>query len=208
MALADISDIEDLLGSSISGAQEDKVQAYLDLVSDFIIKYVGTDFALHTDAVLKVRADGKGIIEIDNLDSVSLVEQRDGFTGLYSDVTSVIYYAYNSGLYGCDYNYVGYGFDGISQIYGLMPRRSYRVTCTYGWTSVPSDIKDVVSLLVLAGAGLDYEAINGLKSYRVGDVEEAYGISANENGRPVVTLNTLMSAVLDNYRTTAVTYRI
>lgn len=196
MGLISMEYLESALGSEVPEADLPKVQRYIDIVSAFVKNYTGMNFTVVTEAVIKAVADGKGIIEIPDLISVETVELRDGYTGTYSDVTSSIYYAYNSGYYG-SYSQYGFGFDGLSQIYGLRPRHSYRITCSYG-RECPDDIKGVIVLLVLAGSGLDATAVNGLKSYRVGDVEEFYGVMGGPD-EPTVTLSSLMSQVLNSY---------
>lgn len=197
MGLISMEYLESVLGSEVSEEDLPKVQRYIDIVSEFVKTYTGLKFTVVTEAQIKAVADGKGIIEIPDLISVETVELRDGYTGLYGDVTSSIYYAYNSGYYG-SYGQYGFGFDGMSQIYGLRPKHSYRITCSYG-RACPEDVKGVIALLVLAGSGLDATAVNGLKSYRVGDVEEFYGIMGGPD-EPTVTLSSLMTTVLSAYR--------
>lgn len=204
MGLIQISDIEAALGSDISSEDETRVQKYIDIVSRFVARETGTVFG-PVDTTIKAVADGKGIIEINSLNTVTSVEILDGTTNVYSDVNAGFYYAFNSGLYDDrhSYGYTGYGFDGISKVYSLCPYGSYKITANVG-EPTPEEIKDLIILLVLAGAGLDSSATGGIKSYRVGDVEEQYGIT--ESGS--VTLSSLMRATLDSYVTGSDTYRL
>lgn len=204
MGLIQISDIEAALGSDISSEDETRVQKYIDIVSRFVARETGVVFG-PVDTTIKALADGKGIIEINSLNTVTLVEILDGTTNVYSDVNAGFYYAFNSGLYDDRHSlgYTGYGYDGISKVYGLSPYGSYKITASVG-EPTPEEIKDLIILLVLAGAGLDATASGGLKSYRVGDVEEQYGVT--ENGS--VTLSGLMRMTLDSYVKTSDTYRL
>lgn len=195
MALITLSQLEAILGYDISTDDEPRIQTFIDLVSTFIESYTGVSFTEHEDAVIVCRADGKGIVEIEALNSITSVELLNAGTGVYGAVTQATYSW-------------GYFFDGISMIYNLCPYETYRVTCDYGLTSVPKDIQEITKLLVMAGSGLDVTAVNGLKSYRVGDVEEAYGVTAAEAGSPPVTLSRMMTKILNGYSTGTTTYRL
>lgn len=194
MSLIGIGDIETALGSDISSDNEARVQWYIDAVSAFIESFVGRNFNLQEDVTIIARADGGGFIEISDLVSVTSVSLLDPWTGIYGGLTS--------------WPNLGYAFDGIDKIYALCPYETYKVVCTYGWDSVPVDIAGIATLLVLAGTGLDLTAINGLKSYRVGDVEEAYGVSTKETGDPTITLSRLMTKTLLGYSRGTTTYRL
>lgn len=193
--LITIPQLEAILGYDISSDDEVRIQTFIDLISTFIESYTGVSFTEHTDAVIVARADGKGVVEVEVLNSISKVERLNAWTGVYGNIAQAVY------------GY-GYAFDGISMIYGLCPYETYRVTCDYGMTSVPEDIQNIVKLLVMAGSGLDATAVNGLKSYRVGDVEEAYGVSIAENGTSPVTLSRMMTKILNSYSAGTTTYRI
>lgn len=195
MGLVNVAYLEALLGYDISTDDEPKIQAYIEMVSSFIEDYTGRSFSTHEDVAVVAVADGRGMIEIADLQSITSVEQLDQWTNTYGGL---------SNFYGNS----GYAFDGIEVIYGLCPHVTYRVTATYGFAAVPEDIKNIVALLVLAATGLDVTAVNGLKSYRVGDVEESYGVSTNETGEPQVTLSSLMTHALNGYATGTTTYRL
>jgi hypothetical protein len=204
LGIIDISYIETLVGYSLTSEEEVKTQRYINIVSSYIESKTGRRFSVQDGAVVKAITDGKGIIEIPDLTAVDLIEYRDAYTGTYTDVTSGIPYAFNSGQYPMGYgNPYDFGFDGISMIYGLIPRSSYRITCTYG-VEPPEDIQGIVADLVLAGTGLDTSARGGLASKRVGDVEEFYGVTPSGN----VTLTSLMTEILNQYDTGNTTYRL
>lgn len=190
MSLATIADVEAAYGSDLTTEEEPKIQWYLDAASSYVERFVGRKFTLHEEQVLYCVTDSRGIIEISDLVSIDEVALLDPWTGTYGALWTE-----------------GYAFDGIDKIFGLCPRETYRVTCSYGYAEVPEDIKDIIVNLVLVGTGLDPNAQGGLKSYRVGDVEEFYGITTMETGVPLVTLSSLMTETLYSYHSGTTTYR-
>lgn len=173
-----IDDVSDYLGESVPAEDEDRVQTYIDIVSEFIETYTGRAFSLQEDVEHVARANSWGVIEFPELTSVSNVELLDGYTGDW----------YTTNGYG-------YSFDGINSIYGLEPYSTYRVTVTYGSDTVPDVIKHIATLLVVAGTGYDVGAVGGLKKVKTGNVEDTYGVS--ESG--AVTLSDMMLTVLSDY---------
>ena len=205
MGIVDIPYIETVVGFSIDSEDEPRIQRYINIVSAYVRRVTGRTFELIEGDVIKAIADGSGIIEIPDLQAVSKVELRDAWNNTYSDVMTGIPYAFNSGQFDdwCSSGWFsGFGFDGISMVYGLKPRASYRLTVDHG-EEAPDDIKGVVGDLVTAGTGLDTSSRSGLASKRVGDVEEFYGVSYDGN----VTLTSLMSKVLDDHSVGNTTYR-
>lgn len=180
--LITIADLEAATGLTISSEDEAMYQWYIDAVSGYIIDYTDEDFAVHTNEVLVCQADGWGIIEFPQLDSVSKVEHYDQWQGLYEEIT-----------------FGNYRFDGISKVLYLLPHETYKITCSYGYTSVPASIKSLATQLVMAGSGLDRSAVGGIKNYRIGDKEIQYGVTANEAGGPIITLAAFQRRTLDKY---------
>lgn len=191
MGLVTIAEIEAALGSDIETADEPRVQWYIDVVSEFVETYTDQSFTAVTGETQICESDRRGCIEFPSLNAVTKVEFRDPWLGTYTETTSG-----------------NYAFDGINTIYALDPYATYRVTVSYGWTTVPTDIKGVIVQLVLAGTGLAPGSSGGLAAYRVGDVEETYGVTAAENGGPIVTMASLQRDVLDAYRLTTRTWRM
>lgn len=179
--------IEQLLDDDISTEQEPQVQAMIDTVTSFIERDIGRHITVHEDEEFITRADGYGIIEIPDLLAVTSVTSLD--PGL--DVALLT-------------NGTDYIFDGLDSIYNLEPYGVYRIVVDHGWITVPDDLKNIARLLVLAGTGLDIAATNGLRSHRTGDVEEMYGVTRDGE----VTVNSLMSRVLNSYRFSPTTYRL
>lgn len=188
----ELHELEAVYGTEVSSDDEPTVQAYMELVTTFIESYTGLSFSLHEDQVLVARADGKGVIEIDDLVSVASVEALRPSDGSYWSLTRGTHFLY----------------DGIDRIYDLCAYGTYRITASYGDVTVPADLKQIAIMLTLVGSGLDSAAVNGLKALRVGDVEEAYGVSASDTGEPLVTLNTIMTDILNRYASGTTTYRV
>lgn len=191
MGLITITDIEAALGVDVSSDEEPRIQWYIDAVSSFIVDYTSQDFLPHVAEALVCQADGGGVIEFQDLTSVSKVELYDQWQKLYSEVVAG-----------------DYRFDGISKILFLAPGETYRVTATYGFTVVPPSIKAIATQLVLAGTGLDRMAAGGLKSFRIGDEEVVYGVTLSDTGSPQVTLSGLQRNSLDSYSPGSHTWRL
>lgn len=175
MGIISIADLEVAANTTISSADEPYYQNFIDTVSAYVETYTGHTFSEVVDEVHTCRADSYGIIEFVELTEVTVVEELDRWATSFAPAS--------------------YFFDGINSIYGLCPYGTYRVTVSYGSEDVPDDLAGVVTDLVLAGSGLAPSATGGLDKYRVGDVEESYGVS----GSGVVTIASFQRAVLDRY---------
>lgn len=191
MALITIEDLEAASGQDISTEDEARYQWYIDVVSEYVMVYTGQDFAFHEDEELICQADGRGIIEIFGLTEVSEVEEWDSWTHTYTSLIKG-----------------DYRFDGMSKILYLVPRETYRITVSHGYSEIPTGIKGIVTDLVLAGTGLDSAANGGLKSYRIGDKEEVYGVSTYEAGGPIISISSLMRKTLDAYAGGSYSWRL
>lgn len=189
MGLISISDIEAATGLDIPEDEEPRYQWYIDTVSAYIETYTGVTFSEVLAETFVVVADGRGVIEFPQLNSVTLIEGWDPYSASFASTTD-------------------WWWDASSKIYGLDVHATYRVTVGYGYPEVPVDIAGVITQLVAAGTGLDAGASGGLKSYRVGDVNEAYGVTVDGTGATVVTLSSLMSSVLQAYSNATTTYRL
>jgi hypothetical protein len=189
--LITIADVETAIGSDIASSDEARVQWYIDVVSKYVETYTDQSFTTVTAEPHICETDRRGAVEFSTLNAVTKVELLDPWLNTYTEVTSG-----------------NYAFDGVGTVYGLLPFRTYKITVTYGWGTVPVDVKGVVMDLVLAGTGLGAGATGGLIAYRVGDVEEAYGVSTFQNGGPIITLASMQRAVLDAYVRTTRTWRM
>lgn len=189
MGIIEISDVESAYGQAIDSEDEATVQYYIDIVTAYLEDYTGLSFSEVIDDPVVCRSDRDGVIEFNELISVSSVEELDLWA---------VPQAYSTSPSD------SYTFDGLSTIYGLHPYSTYRLTVSYGYVVAPDSIKGIAADLVLAGSGLDPSAAQGLVKKRVGDREEQYGISGAGNS---VSLTSIQSAVLDKYRGTAWTIR-
>lgn len=181
-----IAQVEALLGYDLETSDLPRVQSYIDLVTSFLERETGIHLGVREGTVLVVRADGKGIVEIPDIVEIGSVESLDP-----SPVPSVL-------TSGTDYI-----FDGLDSIYNLEPYGVYRITLDHGWEVIPSDLKNIALMLVLAGTGLDTSSVEGLVAERVGDVEESYGVRPDKS----VTLSTLMTSTLQSYVQSPTTFR-
>lgn len=175
MGIISISDLEVATNTDIDEADIPFYQQYIDTVSAYIEAYTGHTFSFVEDETFVCRADSYGIIEFVDLFEVTTVEELDRYAQSFATTS--------------------YYFDGISSIYGLCSYGTYRVTVSYGSDDTPEDIAGLVTDLVAAGSGLSPSATAGLDKYRVGDVEESYGVSPEG----VVTITSLQKTVLDRY---------
>lgn len=181
-----ITDIETSTGTTISSADEPRIQWYIDAVCSYIETTTGQKFS-PTTATLRCQADSWGVIEFPQITSITTVEVYDPYLQTYSALTTG-----------------DYAYDGISKLYNFCAYETVRLNLTYGWPYVPEDIAAVATDLVKAGSGLEQNASSGLSTYRVGDVEEQYGVT---NGG-VVTLHTLMTDVMHIYSSGNTTWRL
>lgn len=175
MGLITIDDVNEAVGEDVPEDDEERVEWYIEVVSDFLEQYTGRTFSEQSDVTMTTRANSWGIIEFPELTSISTVEMIDGNYGGFLPVT--------------------YRFDGIGSIYDLVPYGVYRVTVTYGSDTVPDAIRRIATLLVMAGTGYDPSAIGGLTKIKTGNVEDTYGVA--QSG--AVTLSGLMEGVLQDY---------
>lgn len=191
MGLITIADLELASGEAIAVDDEPRYQWYIDVVSSYITTATDQAFEAQEDVELICQADSHGIIQFPSLNSVTAVEELDPWSQTYSTWTSG-----------------SYAFNGIDSVYGLTPYVTYKLTVSYGYDTVPDDIAGVVTQLVMAGSGLDANASGGLSKYRIGDVEEVYGVTRDASGNPVVTLASLQYDVLESYSSRTWTMRL
>lgn len=179
MGIITTSDIEQAYGIEIPDEDLPRYEFMIDLVSAYIEEATGQRLSGSTTETFVVKADSYGIIEFPSLDAVVSVEELDRGSQSYSPAS--------------------YCFDGVESIYDLCPRQTYRVKVTYGDCVPPTAIIGVATQLVGAATGADTSSQAGIVKYRVGDVEETYGVANNSSGAPVVTLSSLQSKVLARY---------
>lgn len=148
--LVTIPELEAALGRPPEDAEEEAVwQFYITTLSDFINNYVSVSFSRVTETVRR-KASHSGIIEL---------------TTPVIEVTSVLDYRLQTEDLSVD-------FDGICELFYLLPDQVVDVTYTYGYEEVPQDIKNLVLAAVLAQ--VDETSPIALRAFRVGDVLEEY----------------------------------
>lgn len=151
MALVSIQDIEDTLGRSAEDAAEEaEWQFYINIISDFINNEVDVAFEPQTLVTERLRADAYGEVKLKGpvVNITSVKNFRTQEEDLYVD------------------------FDGVDTLYYLNPRQVVDVTYSYGYNTVPDDIRNLVISAILAQIN-EYAPVS-LRSYTVGDVTEEY----------------------------------
>lgn len=184
MGLIAVSDLELAYGVTIDPSDDARYDYYIDIVSSYIETETGQTFSEVTEEVQLCQTGQYGTLKWPALNTVTLVEELDPYTGIYTTLTAG-----------------AYAFNGIDTVYALCPYTTYRVTVSYGWLSVPSDIAGLAVSLVGAATGLETSSTGGVSKYRVGDVEETYGVVSDGSGRPIVTVTGLQAAVISAYST-------
>lgn len=145
-----IADLEVALQRSIDPAQQPYYQRLINQVTAYIEGDTGVAFSLHSNATVRYRADGRGVVEL------------IGPVVSVASITPLIQSNYT-------YRYDGWGWitsqwDGLSDIDGLAPYEVVDVTYTYGYDlpDVPEDIK---------GVAID-AVVNQIKGRNPADLEE------------------------------------
>jgi len=191
VALITVQDIEVALGREPDDTQEQSEwQFYIDTISDFINSYVDCSFERLVAVTERHKADYYGQVKL---------------TGPVVEITSVRNARTLEEDQGVDYD------SGSGYLYYLCPDQTVLVTYTYGYSTIPDDIQQLVLSTVL-------DQINelspvSLRQYKVGDVEEQYrdglvqqlfGLTGrkvlNKYGSNSYTINTAGSDQFVDYR--------
>lgn len=181
MGLFTLEDLEVALGRDITEEETPYYQYLIDAISLYIENVTGTAFSLKSNETVRYRADGRGIIEL---------------TGPVVEIFSVNTVAPD--LYYSGYTY-GWMFDGISELYYLEPYEVVDVTYTYGYVTVPSDIKAIaIEATKNVIAGFDE---TDLDTKTVGDITYKYRFGSGD-------FNSLQQSTLDSYRGVAESWRL
>ncbi len=188
--LLTIADVEAASNTTIESENESYYQWYIDAVSAYITEaYPYLVYAAAED--IYCDSGPYGSIRLPGLLTTHSVALLDRYTGNY---TTLI---------------VGdYTFDGIDEIYNLLPHQTYKLNVTYGSATTPDSVKYIATQLVLAGTGLDPDAIGGVREVSVGNVKETYGITGAPGGTPMVSLSSIQADVLASYRPKRTTWRV
>ena len=180
-----LEDLEVALNRPILPAEEGYYQYLVDAVTAYIESETGVAFSIHTNEVVRYRADGRGIIELFG----PVVE--------VSEIAPVETDPYGSGWYYLPV------FDGLAEVYGLCPYGVVDITYTYGYgpTEVPADIKHAAIEAVVGRIEADNQT-GDLEEKTVGDITYRF--------RPFGELDfsTFGSSALDAYRGVARSWRL
>lgn len=172
MSLVTIADLEEALGIEISSEDINPTQFLLDKISAYIETYTGITFSLVEEAEVKLTSDYYGIIDLPGpvIEVLGVKNWRDDSDVFYWD------------------------FNGDSELSGFYPDQTVVVTLSYGYETVPSDIKLVA--LDMAVSATAAPRISEVTMKTVGDVSEkfaAYSSLAN-------FMDEFSKSVLDSYR--------
>lgn len=189
MALLEIEDLEVASNQEIAVEDHAYYQWYIDAVTAYLEEnYPNIIYSAEED--IYCDSGPAGLIELPGLIEFSDVELLDRATDTYYPIPRAYY-----------------SFDGVDKIYNLCTHATYKITVTYGFEDPPASVVAAATQLVLAGSGLDPNAVGGLTEYQVGNITEKYGVMVGVDGEPVVTLSTLQTRALARYKSTNTTWR-
>ncbi len=152
VALITVQDIEVALGREVEDSEElAEWQFYIDTISAFINDYVDCSFERFEDVTERFTADYYGQVKLPTpvVSITSVKDVRWGNEDLSVD------------------------FDiGTNSLFYLLPGQVVNITYTYGYSTIPDDIQQLVLSTVLAQ--INEIAPVALRQFKVGDVEEQY----------------------------------
>jgi hypothetical protein len=179
MGLVTIADIEDATGIEVLPEDEPKIQHLINSITSYINTYCDTSFGEEREATSRVQADYYGMIELPLTTT---------------DVSSVKNWRNSEEISYWDW-------DGMRTVYNLCGHETVDVTFTYGYSSVPEDIKNVAIDMVKA-AFLPPDD-SDVTQFMVGDVMERYF-----KGPISQLVDGIGLRVLNSYKPTEGTWRL
>lgn len=171
-ALITVEELEAFMGRDFTETEESQAEVIIDLVSSVIETETGCSFVLKQDDMIRVQADGYGIIELGSPPVHDVVELVDIKTG--EELT-------------------GWTWDGFVAVVGLDPEKSVLLTYSHGYDSVPGDIKAVA---MGACSRVMYNP-SGLRQETVGAISVTYPGIGGEAG--TINFSNLEKKVLGKY---------
>lgn len=172
MALITLEDLEAFMGRDFEVSEEPQAEAIIEAVSSVIEAETGCSFTLHQDDMIRVQADGYGIIELGSPPVHDVVELVDIVTG---DELS------------------GWRWDGMVAVVGLNPEQAVLLTYTHGFESVPGDIRAVA----LGACSRVMYNPSGLRQETVGAISVTYPGIGGEAG--TINFSSLERKILAKY---------
>lgn len=176
-SLLTITELSVALGREIDTEEEPQAQYLIDATSSYIESVTELSFSLVEDATERFMANYYGELVI-----------TPGPVQDVSELTAV------------NYSTPVWYWDGMDTVYYLYPNQVVDITYSYGYTTIPADIKAVATEMVKAV--IDSSSGGSLKSKQIGDVQYAFQEMAVNN------FQGLGSDTLDLYMPLARTERL
>lgn len=180
MAIITVEELSAFMGREFSTSEAEQAQALIDVVEGAIESETGVSFTPVTDDVIKIQADGHGIIEL---------KSRP-----VTNVTSLV------DVNGDEIDY--WEFDGLTTIYNLFPLQVVTLTYSHGFSSVPRDIRGVA----LGSASRVMYNPSGLRQETVGAISVTYPGIGGEAG--TINFSALERKILGKYGDDAASMRL
>lgn len=180
MAIITVDELAAFMGKTFTPSEADQAAALIDVVEAAIESETGMSFTAVTDEVIRIQADGHGIIELKRkpITAVSSVLDMDGVAVDYVE------------------------FDGLSTLYNLFPSQVVDVTYSHGLATVPRDIRGVA---LGASSRVMYNPA-GLRQETVGAISVTYPGIGGEAG--TINFSSLERKILAKYGDDAASMRL
>jgi hypothetical protein len=180
MSQTTTADLAKLMKTTFDPATEAQAQMILDQIEAYIKRILGISFGEVSDYTKTLVADGHGLIELP-LTPVTAV-------------TSVKY------IDGTDYR-DGWGYNDDGYLYNITPGMAVRVTWSYGFATMPDDLKGVVLSMA------ERRAYNpqGIRQKTVGSESITFASAADAGA---VNPSATEREILDSYRDTEASWRL
>lgn len=168
MAIITVEELAAFMGKTFNSSESAQASAIIDVVEGAIESEIGASFTLVVDDLVRVQADGHGIIELKKkpVTAVTSVMDMDGV-----EIDS-------------------WEFDGLVTIFNLYPQQVVDITYSHGFDSVPKDIKGVAlgvsSRVMYNPAGLRQETVGAISVTYPGIGGEAGTINFSSYERGVL----------------------
>lgn len=184
MALLTLTDLGVTLGTTFDPASVAGIQAqrYIDKVTAYITNVTKASFTPVVNEVIRCQADYYGEIELEN-EPITLV----------SSVISFDDTAQTELLGSCVF------WDGLNGISGLYPHQVVDVKMSYGYASVPVDLRELATDVVI-------EALQGGNSFDVQTLTIGDRTQEFRDVTPII--EKLGEQILASYRTTEQSWRL
>ena len=180
MAIITVEELAAFMGREFSTSERTQAEAIISVVESAIESETGVSFTHKANDVVRLQADGHGIIELHSRP--------------VTDVTSV--------LDVNDEEIDHWEFDGLTTIYNLFPLQVVTITYSHGFDIVPKDIRGVA----LGIASRVMYNPSGLRQETVGAISVTYPGVGGEAG--TINFSTYERSVLAKYADTMASMRL